>query len=149
MKFHGETTDIGPVLSGYRWDAIQGECVKHKRFIVEVRKYDEQKEISRKQMAYLHAVVFPILAEKMDCSLWFAEFWCKKECGQQWELILTVGKGMQVECSKTKLTTKQCNQWIENIHDKAEIVGIHIPPPDKDWRSNELQQSNANRISNP
>lgn len=132
MEFHGTTMDGQPVTD---WPAIHRAAAKHERFVIDVRQYDEQREISLKQMAYLHAVVFPAIAEAMGSSLWEAEYWCKRMCGEQWELIKKVGKGMWVECSKTKLTTKQCGEWMENIWAKAEKVwGLHIPPPDQDWR---------------
>lgn len=135
MEFYGETTTEGPAAD---WPAIQAAAAQYERFIVRVEKYDEQKEISLKQYAYLHAVVFPILAEAIGCSLWEAEYQCKRWCGQQWELIKNVGKGMWVECSKTKLTTKQCTLWIENIMDWAAKRDIVIPPPDPQWRTNSV-----------
>lgn len=133
MVWYGSRTSDGPATD---WPAIQAEAGRHERFIVEVREYDEQREISLRQMAYLHAVVFPLIAETMGSSLWEAEYWCKRMCGEQWQLIKKVGTGMWVECSKTKLTTKQCGDWIENIWAKAEKVwDLHIPPPDQDWKA--------------
>ncbi len=131
-RFYGDIIDGEPVTD---WKAIHAECCKTERFIIEVRPYSEEREITLQQYAYLHAVVFPLLAEAIGCSLWEAEYTCKRWCGQQWELIKNVGKGMWVECSKTKLTTKQCNLWIENIMDWAAKRDIVIPPPDPEWRS--------------
>lgn len=130
--FRGETIDGEPTT---QWPAIQREAEKHKHFVIEVRKYDAEREISLRQMAYLHAVVFPAIADAMGSSLWEAEYWCKRMCGEQWELIKKVGKGMWVECSKTKLTSKQCGDWMENIWAKAEkVFGLHIQAPAEDWR---------------
>jgi len=120
---------------------IRDECLKYDKAIIRVERYDEQREISRKQMAYLHAVVFPILAEAMSCSLWEAEYTCKRWCGEQWELIKKVGPQMYVETSKTKLTVKQCSDWIESIMDWADKRNIHIPPPDQDWYAKRNQKT--------
>lgn len=132
--FNGQTIDSVPCAD---WPSIQQECSKHKQFVVEVRSYDEDREISRRQMSYLHSCVFPILAREMNCSLWEAEFTCKRWCGEPWELIKKVGPQMYVECSKTKLTTKQCSDWMESIWDWAEKRGIHIPAPDQQWKEHE------------
>ena len=131
------TDFYGTTLNGKAsvdWGRIQAEAASFDRFVVRVEKYSQDREISRRQMKYLHAVVFPKLAEAMTCSLWEAEYTCKRWCGEPWEMIKKIGPGMWVETSKTKLTTKQCNAWIENIWDWTEKKGIHIPPPNKDWR---------------
>ena len=129
MDYHGETIDTQPCTD---WKAIQTECAKHQRFVVRVEKYDEEREISRQQMAYLHAVVFPTLAKAWDTSYEDAEFECKKKWGEQW-LIKKV-MGYRFVLTKTTLTVKQCNAWIENIWQGAHREGILIAPPDKDWR---------------
>ena len=105
---------------------------RHEKFIVTVEEWNEQKEISRQQMKYLHAVVFPIFAKEMFCSLLWAEITLKRSCGEQW-LIKRYDK-TEIILSKTILTVKQCNQWIENIFDWCGSKNIHIPEPDKDWR---------------
>ncbi len=139
MQFFGQTID-GEAATN--WPKIQAKCAEYPRFVIKVERYSEQKEISDRQMAYLHAVVFPTLAREMTCSLWEAEFTCKRQCGEQW-LLKKMGD-LRFVLSKTVLTTKQCNQWIENIWDWADKSGVHIPQPDKDWRKNELQQNNLN-----
>jgi hypothetical protein len=143
--FRGETVEEGPEEGpAANWPAIQTACAKHKRFVVEVRPYNEEREVTLRQYAYFHAVVVPMIAEAMSSSLWESEYWCKKQCGEQWELIKKVGKGMWVECSKTKLNVTQFNQWLENIWSKAETMfGILIPPPDKDWRETEQKLREA------
>ena len=79
MEWIGETIDEQPATD---WPAIHKACMKHKRFVVEVRKYDEEREISRQQMAYLHGVVFPTIAREMHVSLWEAELLCKTQAGE-------------------------------------------------------------------
>ena len=98
MDIYGHT--IGGLLS-IDLVRIANECKKHDRFVVRVEKYSEDREISRQQMKYLHAVVFPKLAEAMTCSLWEAEYTCKRWCGEPWEMIKKIGPGMWVETSKT------------------------------------------------
>lgn len=114
------------------WTAITDEAAKYDKFIVTVEKWDEDREISRQQMKYLHAVVFPTFAKEMFCSLLWAEITLKRSCGEQW-LIKRYDK-TEIILSKTILTVKQCNQWIENIWDWTSSKNIHIPQPDKDWR---------------
>ncbi len=130
MDFYGETADGEPLAD---WPAIHQRCAKHERFVVRVEKYDEKREVTLKQYAYFHGVVIPVLTEAMSCSRWEAEFWCKHECGKEWELVKKVGPDMWVECSKTKLDVQQFNRWLENIWDKTDKKGVHIPAPDKEW----------------
>lgn len=47
MKFKGHTVQDQPAAN---WKQIYRECAKHPEFIVEVRKYDPEKEISLQQM---------------------------------------------------------------------------------------------------
>ena len=143
--YYGQTIEGQPCTD---WKGIHAECAKHPQFVIRVEKYDEDREISLQQMKYLHAVVFPTLAREMHCSLWEAEFTCKRWCGEPWELIKKVGPQMYVECSKTKLTTKQCNAWIESIWDWAQSRKIHIPAPDKDWRKSKDARPESN-LPNP
>ena len=37
--------------------------------------------------------------------------------------------------SKTELTTKQCNEWIENMYQFLQQYDINVQMPNKDWRS--------------
>ena len=114
------------------WRGMQREAARHDRAIVTVEEYDEKREISDKQMAYLHAVVFPTFAKEMHCSLLWAEMTLKRCCGEEW-LIKRVDRA-ELILSKTILSVNQCNKWIENIWDWCDSKNIHIPPPDKDWR---------------
>ena len=61
MIFKGNTIDNQPTA---KWKAVYRECAKYEQFIVEVRKFDPEREISLQQMRYMHAVVIPALAER-------------------------------------------------------------------------------------
>lgn len=128
MRFYGDKYKT-PMAD---WPKIHAACEKYGQFVIEVTKYSEAKEISHQQMSYLHAVVFPAVAKQMHCSLWQAEFDCKRWAGEQW-FMRKMGDQYFV-LSKTSLTVKQCNEWIESIWDWAQANGIHVPLPDKDWR---------------
>ena len=130
MDYVGYTDDSGKPIAP--WQQIYEKAAVLGRFIIKIEKWTEEKEISLRQMAYLHAVVFPALAKEMHCSLLWAEITLKRCCGEQW-LIARVDKA-EIILSKTILTVKQCNQWIENIWDWCSSKNIHIPDPDKDWR---------------
>ena len=127
--FRTKTIDGKPCTD---WKAIYKEAAKHLQSIITVKKYDPEKEVSDKQMAYLHAVVFPTFAGEYHCSVLWAEITLKRCCGEQW-MVKRVEK-TELILSKTILSVKQCNQWIENIWDWCGSHGIHIPQPDKDWR---------------
>lgn len=131
VRFKGIHIDDQPVAD---WPKIKAEIRKHDRFVIEVVKYDESTEISRQQMKYLHAVAFPTISRETHCSLWQAEFDCKRFAGNQW-FIKKMGDQHFV-LSKTSLSVKQTNEWIKNIIDWAATGGIHVPEPDKNWRSN-------------
>ena len=139
MEWQGTTPPGGDGKPICAWRAAYDEAAKHEKFIVAVEKWDEQKWISNKQMAYLHAVVFPTFAKAMFCSLVFAEITLKRACGEQW-LIRRVDKA-ELILSKTVLTTNQCNEWFKNIWDWCESRKIHIPEPttEQDWRQDTIK----------
>ena len=136
MEWQGQTQTEGvdEAKPDVNWKAIYAEAGRHEKFIVTVEKWDKQKWISNKQMAYLHAVVFPTFAKEMFCSLLFAEITLKRACGEQW-LIRRVDNA-ELILSKTVLSTNQCNEWFKNIWDWCESRKIHIPEPttEQDWR---------------
>lgn len=129
MIFKGQTIDGEPVT---QWPMIHKECAKHDRFAVTVEKWSDEREISIRQMKYLHAVVFKRLAEKMHCSLLWAEITLKRACGEQW-LVKRVDKA-EIILSKTILSVKQTNEWIKNIQDWCGSINLHIPEPNPEWR---------------
>ena len=151
--------------------------------IVEVRKYDPQKEISYNQMKYIHCDAGPIklFAEFQGCSNLESELQLKRECGehlfikeltgQTWvelcelrgksyfeckntlcrllalpqDMIKVDGKRACPMCktleprvvmilSKTELTTKQTNEWIENMYTFLTSQNINVQMPNRDWR---------------
>ncbi len=122
-KFNESMTD---------WPAIHKECERLGQAVIEVTKYSEDREISIQQMKYLHAVVFPTIAREMPCSLWTAELDCKRYAGREW-LIKKI-EDQHFVLSKTSLTVKQTNDWIDNIRDWAEQGSIFIPLPNRNWR---------------
>lgn len=129
MQYTGNTIDDKPHCD---WRKLYDFAASLDKFIVTVEKWDEQREISRQQMKYLHAVVFPKFAKEMCCSLLWAEITLKRICGEQW--MVKRFENTEIILSKTILTVKQCNQWIENIIDWCGSKNIHIPEPDKNWR---------------
>ena len=130
--FKGQRIDDQPAAN---WLAIQAECARHERFVVEVRKHDELREISRQQTAYMHAVVFPALAEYVGCSELMAETLLKKKCGEQY--FVHEIDGQLIIGSKTSLTVKQTTIWLENCWEWLESIGCPVPPPDPCWRLNQ------------
>ncbi len=128
----GKTIEDNPTAD---WKAIYAQCAKHETFVVEVRKYDANKEISRQQMAYIHAVVFPALSEYVGCSLLMAELMLKKRCGEQW--FVQKVDGCEVILSKTMLSVKQTTEWMENIFDWMESINCPVSLPDPKWRENQ------------
>jgi len=135
MIFTGKTIDGEPVT---HWPVIHETCAKYDRFVIEVRRYDADKEISLQQMKYLHAVVIPALAEYTGLSQLMAELILKKKCGSQW--FIREVDGNEIIISKTMLTTKQTTAWLENIWDWMESVGCPVPPPDPQWRINQSKE---------
>lgn len=135
-KFKGHTVNNQPATN---WKAVYKACAKHERFLLEVRKYDEAAEISLQQMRYLHAVVIPALADLVGCSEFMAEQILKKKCGEQWFVKEVDGDICII--SKTNLSVKQTNKWLENCWDWMESIGCPVPPPDPNWRINRLQES--------
>ncbi|KKK86383.1 hypothetical protein LCGC14_2763780 [marine sediment metagenome] len=132
MDYRGKTIDGE---ASCHWPAIHEEAAKYESFVISVEKWDEEKELSKQQMKYLHAVVFPIFAKEMHCSLLWAEITLKRACGEQW--LIKRFENTEIILSKTILSVKQCNQWIKNIQDWCDSHKIHIPESDKDWKKNE------------
>ena len=128
-EFRGYTDDGAPICS---WALIQKAASQYKQFVIEVREYNEAREITRKQMAYLHAVVFPTFGDWIGCSEWWAELILKRKCGKQW--FVRKMDGAEVILSKTTLSVKNGTAWIENILDFADgLQGLELSPPDPEW----------------
>lgn len=138
MKFRGKTINGQPAAA---WKAVYRACSKHESFIVEVRKYDEAKEISLQQMRWLHCKNGPIalLAEYMGVSKLIAELILKKKCGERF--FVHEIDGEIVIASKAMLTVKQTTEWIENIFDFMDSIGCQVQPPDPAWRINQQRDA--------
>jgi len=74
-EFRGQTID-GKAAA--HWPAIQQACGKYEQFIVEVRRFDEQREISEHQRKYWHSVVISEYSEKSGESLMESEWYVKR-----------------------------------------------------------------------
>jgi hypothetical protein len=136
-RFTGKTIDNKPQA---QWPSIYAACRKHERFTVEIRKYDEQAEISRNQMAYLHAVIIPLFSNYTGDSQQYWENKLKLECGSKWfkpEIITVCGREFVVIPSKKTLSVKDFSEWYQNIRDYGDTVGCIVPPPDPNWREEE------------
>ena len=83
MKFEGFTTDGEPATN---WEAIHRICARYYRFIIEVREFDLDREISLQQMKWLHCKNGPIVlfAEYMGFSVEESQRDLKREHGRQW-----------------------------------------------------------------
>ena len=130
--YRGKTIEGEPSAD---WKTIYAQCSKCDRFVIDVREYDTNKEISIQQMKYFHAVIVPLLAEYVGCSQLMAELILKKKCGEQW-FIKIIDKTETI-ISKTHLTINQMTKWLENIFDWMESIGCPVPPPDNKWRENQ------------
>lgn len=137
MIFEGFTTDGEPATN---WPKIHEDCAKHDRFIIEVRKFDPEREISLQQMKWLHCKNGPIvlLAEYMGCSKMIAELILKKKCGERF--FIHKIDGDTVIASKSMLSVKQTNEWIENIFDFMDSINCPVQPPDPKWRENQQKE---------
>lgn len=133
MKFRGTTHNGQPATT---WKRVYQECAKHGEFVVEVRKYDEAREISLQQMRWLHCPdgPFAVLAEYMGVSRLIAELILKKKCGERW--FVQEVDGEKIIASKTMLTAKQTGEWIDNIIDFMDSIGCPVSAPDPNWRTN-------------
>jgi len=132
--FRGKTIDGQPAA---RWDKIQDACVKYGHFVIEVRKLDENREISLQQKAWLHCNKGPIalLAKHKGCSKLDAENTLKKECAGH--LFIKEISGELHILSKSTLTVKQTTEWMENIFDYMESIECPVLPPDPNWKINQ------------
>ncbi|MCK5127223.1 MAG: hypothetical protein KAR42_13295 [candidate division Zixibacteria bacterium] len=140
-KFRGRTIDNQPAAN---WPAIHRACAKHDQFIVEVRAYDEAKEISLQQMRWLHCKNGPItiLSEYMGVSKLIAELILKRKCGE--EFFVHKIDGETVIASKTMLSVKDTTVWIDNIFDFMDAIGCPVQPPDPSWRQNQDNERRRN-----
>ncbi len=139
MLFKGKTLNNQPLSA---WKAIYKECCKYEQFIIDVRKYDIENEISLQQMAYFHTVVIPAFVNHTGDSPKYWENKLKLEQGSKWfkpQTITVNNHKYTVIPSKTGLSTKDFNEWLQNIMDFAQTLGFIIPLPNKDWKTEKLE----------
>ena len=139
MKYLGYTIE-GEAAAN--WKSIYIECAKFERFIVEVRRYDEEREISLQQIGFFHAGIVPLFVNYTGDSKQYWENKLKLECGSKWftpKEITISGHIYTVIPSKTNLSTKDFSEWYQNITDFGLQHGVVIPPPDPNWRLNKKQ----------
>jgi hypothetical protein len=85
--FSGKTENNIPLSN---WKQIYAECCKHALFIVEVRPYDEAREISLEQMHWIHCDAGPIavLADFQGISRLDAQNILKRKAGREWFVVV-------------------------------------------------------------
>lgn len=143
--FQGRTVNNQPAAA---WKHIYSECIKHPEFIIEVRPYSIEKEISRQQMRFLHGVVIPLFVKHTGDSPQNWENRLKVECGSKWftpKIITVKSQNYTIIPSKTNLSTKDFMEWLQNITDYGLTIGIAVPPPDPQWREH-LRKEATNEV---
>ena len=132
MQFVSKTIDGQPAAD---WKSIQKAASMHKRAMITVESFSQDREISLQQMKWLHGAAIPYLAEKWGHSHLWTENWLKVTCGTDLfdvEEIKVHGEAYRVVSSKKKLSVKQTRVWVENILESCEQFGLE--PPDPEWR---------------
>ena len=83
MIFKGQTIND---KASAMWPEIYRECEKYSRFIIEVREYDENAEISDQQRKWLHGKMGPIHHYMKDKRATFADAknFVKVRYGREW-----------------------------------------------------------------
>jgi len=100
MKFKGHTDNGNPLTN---WKKIYAQCRKYHQFIIEVREYSQEAEISMAQMAYWHCMPIKLFSEHTGYTLWKSEQWLKRECGAQWFML-----EVEEECTKRGQIMFEC-----------------------------------------
>lgn len=136
-RHRGQTFKDG-TIEFFNSKAFYDECAKHKLFIVDVEKYDNDTEISLQQMAYLHAVVYPTYGKFIGLSNLGAEVSLKRKCGPKNKRgenrLVRKFDNIEMIMSKKSLTVRQTNEFIDNIYDFCNGINCFIPPPDPEWK---------------
>jgi hypothetical protein len=125
------------------WKVIFQECVKHPEFMIEVRAHSADKEISLQQMRFLHGAVIPLFVKHTGDSPQNWENRLKIECGSRWfspKTITVRGQSYTIIPSKTTLTTKDFNEWLQNITDYGLTIDVTVPPPDPEWKKHQSKE---------
>lgn len=79
MIFRGKTQNSLPITL---WKAIYKACCQFEQFVIEVTKFDPDKQISYQQMKWWHCQPVTLYSQHTGCSLWESEQWLKRECGE-------------------------------------------------------------------
>ena len=137
MLYRGTITNNQPIAN---WKAIYSECRKHteKGFIVEVREYDPDKELSNRQIRWWKGILLPALSKDNG----FTE--------SKWEAILKLAvmpdefKPVTVQVGQneytfipsiTKLSTKKMSRlMVESVHDLHDWGFAWVTEPDPSLR---------------
>lgn len=133
-KITGKTVNGQPATD---WNKVYGECAKHEQFVIEITAYDPDKEITKNQMAYFHAVIIPMFVESTGDSPQYWENKLKVECGTKWFKPEEINIGGHTYCfipSKKTLSKTDFSEWYQNITDYGLTVGVVVPPPNPEWR---------------
>ena len=130
MKFLGWTVE-GQAAAN--WKSIYIEAAKFPRFVIEVRRYDEEHEISEQQRKWWKGVLLPALSndtgdtkESWETRLKLAvmpdEF--------KPETVIVDGKPFNYVPSITKLTSKKMNDLVEGSVSKLhewKLLWVTLP----------------------
>ena len=108
----------------------------NKKSIVRIEEYTDESPMTNAQMAYIHTIVIPELMTKGE-SEFTAELELKTQCGERWFVKIVCGEKYII--SKTMLTVRQGTLWIENMIDYMDFIGHPVPPPDRNWRVNQMK----------
>lgn len=135
-RFKGQLVD-GKAAAD--WKAVYAACAKYERFIVEVRRYDPQREITRRQTAWWKGILLPALVEDTGDSTESLETKLKlsvmpDEFKPQTVVVNNIS--FSYVPSITKLSVKQMNQLIEGAVAKLHEWGFGwVTLPDSSLRS--------------
>jgi hypothetical protein len=125
--------------------AFEAECLKTAKGFIQVLSLE--KAISNKQMAFFHGKVIPLFVEHTGDSPAYWETKLKVEQGSKWftpETVIVNKWPVVFVPSKTKLTTRQFMEWLQNITDFGLTIDVKVPPPDKDWKKNGFDDGQPN-----
>ena len=140
--YRGRIVNNQPIAD---WKAIYAQCRKHadKGFVIEVRPYSPDHEISLRQMAYYHAVILPLFSAYTGDSQHYWDHYLKLVCGSKWfksETVRVCGREITTLPSKTTLSIKDFSEWYQNIRDFGDSINCIVPPPDPQWRIHRVKE---------
>lgn len=135
MEFKGKTIDDKPAAD---WPGIQKACAQHERFVIEVRDWDDERELSMQQIRWFKGILLPSLSKDNGDSIECWETTLKLAVMPDEFAPLSVkigGHTIYYVPSITKLSVKQMSQLIEGSVAKLHEWGFGwITLPDKELR---------------